>query len=372
MSKPYTLLLEPIDVLSFRDYRGLESGEQHDVGTVFPTPTVMFGAVRGALFRAAGADFNEIAKNKYQSHYGVDERYRDWLGGPSSEEPFQIGVRGPWLARDLHGAPTLWLPMPLDRLKRGVFIPKDHGSLTPSFHGSTHRAATLLLKPPGDKGEGRCDTPADRTRPCPGHADEDSARYVLASDLRRECPERAFFDTERRVGIARDLNKRTVVPGLFYLQDTLRFAEGVGLAVEVDTITGKHEELLKRLHGQAIPLGGRGHHVRVQVVEGSMKPAAPTTGDRLWCLTPMPILGDDGLVLPTDATLDALYTRAPLVVGGFDRANNKPHKLTRVLPAGTVLKLGGALGGLTQHNWGMNPTQIHAGFGVTQLLGDSP
>jgi CRISPR type III-B/RAMP module-associated protein Cmr3 len=350
MSTTYTLLLEPIDVLSFRDYRGLEPGEQHDVGTLFPTPTVMLGAVRGALFRAAGADFT-----RREPGYGVDERhYRDWLGGPTPEEHFSLTVRGPWLATGLTGErPSLWLPRPLHVKVKEPFKPDDHGVLAPRFHKAPARATTLSLKPPGAK-------------------DDEGSWYARATDPDCVQKEGHFIERERRVGIARNLGTRSVEAGLFYLQDTLRFAEGAGLAVEVDTQSGKHEELLKRLHQQAIPLGGRGHHVRVTVKKGTMRPQGASTGRRVWCLTPMPLDKERGLVLPDPARLAALHAGPPYVVGGFDRAQGRPHPLTRVLPAGTVITLSEDLTSASSHDWGMSDTQKRAGYGVTQLLGDTP
>lgn len=346
MSSTYTLLLEPIDVLSFRDYRGLEPGEQHDVGTLFPTPTVMMGAVRGALFRAAGADFN---RTDPKEGYGVPDQYRGWLGGPDPEEPFSLTLRGPWLVRGLDGdAPSLWLPKPLGG--RATFDPTTHGDLSPRFHGAT-RASSLRPTPPG-------------------HKDGDGPSYVRAHKPHDVLPEEEFFARERRVGITRKLATRSVEAGLFYLQDTLRFARGVGLAVEVEAHTGVHAALLKKLHGQAIPLGGRGHHVRVRVSEGTLRAMSVKGLSHVWCLTPMPLHQSQGLVLPPGARLAALEAGEPLIVGGFDRAHRRPHPLIRALPAGAVITLSQPLSSPPDHGWGMSDTHKRAGYGVTQLLGD--
>lgn len=351
MSSTYTLLLEPIDVLSLRDYRGLEPGEQHDVGTLFPTPTVMMGAVRGALFRAAGADFN---RTDPREGYGVPDQYRGWLGGPDPEEPFSLTLRGPWLVRGLDGdAPSLWLPKPLGG--RSTFDPSAHGDLRPRFHGAT-RASSLRLAPPG-------------------HKDGGGPSYVRAHKPNDALPEEEFFARERRVGITRKLATRSVEAGLFYLQDTLRFARGVGLAVEVEAKSGKHIELLKSLGGQAIPLGGRGHHVRVTVCADSLRDTSARSSNRVWCLTPLPLHQSQGLILPPGVSveaLEALEAGEPLIVGGFDRAHRRPHPLVRALPAGAVITLSQPLNSPPDHGWGMSDTHKRAGYGVTQLLGDTP
>src|SRR5690606_11407375 len=89
----------------FRDDRPFNAGDHSLAVSRFPLPSVFRGAVRTALFEAAGADFRQV-----KAGFGLDpdanddpdlaERKRlaqEILGGPHTSEAFAI--RGPLVAR---------------------------------------------------------------------------------------------------------------------------------------------------------------------------------------------------------------------------------------------------------------------------------
>lgn len=354
MSRRFTLTFEPLDVLIFRDYRGLEAAEQHEARTLGATPTVMLGCVRGALFRQLGADFHSK-----DEHYRVKSpAWHTWLGGRSG--PGDLTLRGPWVVGEIRtDQPKPWFPAPLGPWLRPADPPKGtvvrlpelarrHKALSPTFSFQP-LGGEVLLAPTGEK---------DRCGP-----------QLVSPDLRIRAAD-TFYCTERRIGIARDDQTHSVTEDLFFFQDVLRMQDQVGLAVEV-TVTGEDQEReVRALHHQTVPLGGRGRRVLLRVHERSLLPEPPALASRVLFVTPVVLKAGHDL-LPKGAEPDAFTTGEADTVGGWDLAHRRPRPLRSTLPAGTVLTLKTPTD-LRDHRWGQDEADWRAGYGSTLLFGDSP
>lgn len=354
MSTACTLWLEPLDVLVFRDLRGLEPGEQHDARSALPGPGVLLGALRGALFRQLGADFRSA-----DPHYGLKERWWGWLG--SREGPGTLQLRGPLLYRTVGGQREPLFPAPLDQ-ERPDQRTIEELALRPDGLGQT--PPVLPWWPAG----GTKDAAGARWL-C-----EHGARGWMLGGPRDPCAcggieERHLLVREVRVGIARGA-ERTVSTGLYYQQETLRFAPGAGIAVGVDAADAAQLEELGRLDGRAIPLGGRGHRVLVRLTRRALLPKLPLGPGRVRAcfVTPL-VLADPALGLP-GVRHRRRVLGPPELVGGWDLANRRPRPLRRALPAGSVIELDGVEtpDALRAHDWGQPSDLARAGYG-TALLG---
>ncbi|HVC96168.1 MAG TPA: type III-B CRISPR module-associated Cmr3 family protein [Pirellulales bacterium] len=93
-SRTIGVVLDPLDVLFFRDGRAFDAAST--VGGGLPMPQTLSGAVTSALLRQYGADFDTLAEQAKQ--------HCDWPNAvraacPAAAWIADVQVRGPWLAR---------------------------------------------------------------------------------------------------------------------------------------------------------------------------------------------------------------------------------------------------------------------------------
>ncbi len=355
MTTWWTLLFEPLGVLMFRDHRPFDAGRDGIARSRFPYPSVFRGAIRSALFQAAGADFSK-------KKFGLNGELAELLGDNCQKEKFAL--RGPMLARcacrqrscscGVDRKFEYLLPWPADLVE--VDGPKDDA---PHFEVFGERPASAdsacfrwdghtkklrahdsslpwvrgkLVKPSGDV---RCLTP------------EGGKKYVEGGKLALLKGEdfilqSAVLQTEHRVGLARATRTRgrtlTAARGMLYTLLTYRLAEVARFAVEVD-VGGPRGELLKTqlnaLDGESIRLGGQSGHVRLQVIEHRIAPTwkAPAGPTKLWAWTPT--LWD-----PTQPPPGLQHALGKAIrLGGFDMQKRQPRPLQAALDRGAVLRL---------------------------------
>jgi len=383
----FTLFFEPLDVLVFRDHRPFMAGQHFLARSIFPLPSVFFGALRAALLERAGARFDKPA-------FGLEGLAAAVLG--DADHPGRLQLRGPLLASDRGKTLDLMLPWPHDLDIRE----HDFALVLPEAQEG----------PPGLRWDGR--TMAEWTGPLPrtrasGKPSAErflltaggAAKYARASargdrefslarskesDARGESDyvaEHTILRKERRTGLARDANTLVVDDAMLYTIETWRLREGIGFAVDVG-LTGAPNatdanflrEALKALHNHVLRLGGKGHHARIRIFERSpltdLFPPIESPHSKAWLLTP-------SLIAPGDAMM---AVGKQIRLGGINLRAGKhpkgPKPLESALDAGSVLfyrntpvhELRGRLARVNDTRGEQTGYPEQAGFGLHAIL----
>ncbi|MBK8230641.1 MAG: hypothetical protein IPK72_08680 [Candidatus Eisenbacteria bacterium] len=322
-----TLFFEPLDVLVFRDHRPFVAGQHFLARSVFPLPSVFFGALRTALFERAGVRFGPF-NSKENPFDALTADDRALLG--DTDEPGALQLEGPLLAlkEDTTKAPSVLLPWPRDldvdktkdealpvypaypRPTPGRSLRWRSQSSEGSLHPLTHLPTSDL--PRGGK--------PDKTRRL--LTAEGALKYISASakgatrlDL-TPCvdfvPERCILTHEERTGIARtraespqDLDPLTVEESMLYTVRTWRLTRGAGFLIDLHLADHQRalkdhlDQILGKIDRGLVRLGGKGHLASVTVYPAPDSPleslrrttstiarSATDAARKAWCLTP--------------------------------------------------------------------------------------
>ena len=313
-----TLFFEPLDVLVFRDHRPFVAGQHFLARSVFPLPSVFFGALRAALFEHAGVRFGSF-DSRENPFSALRDKPDDRALLGDADEPGALQLQGPLLAlkEDSTKTPSVLLPWPRDldvgktesetgwledwctcEAFRDLDVGKTESetlSVYPAYPRSTSGSSSLRwhsdnnhLHPLNHLPQSDLprDGKPDKTRRL--LTAEGALKYVSASakgaarlDL-TPCvdfvPERCILIHEERTGIARtraesshELDPLTVEESMLYTIQTWRLAPGAGFLVDLH-LADHHRALAHRLHDLLaqinhglIRLGGKGHLARVTV-----------------------------------------------------------------------------------------------------------
>jgi len=358
-STRWTLVLEPLGVLMFRDHRPFDAGHHVLARGQFPMPSVARGAIRTALFRAAGAKFR-------RPHFGLDDLDFDILGCAEQSEAFEL--RGPLpVRRTKREGFEYLLPWPAD-----LFAPKGGAKdqvwrLRPYERAHANASRSLRLgaaRSNHGRSLERLDLALpwhDRDQAKPAHAarwltQAGAERYAEAGaatlELRASThwiAQDAFMRMEERIGIARatqDSDRLVAAESMLYILQPWRLRAGYGFAVEIDfgQLTGdalaRTQDLLRAIDNTLLRLGGRSQHARIELVEHSCAPSfanhepAPGQAHKLWLWTPA--LFDPAALATSEQGLRGALARR-VRVGGFDMAKRRPRPLVSGLDKGAVL-----------------------------------
>lgn len=340
----YGLLLDPLDVLFFRDGRPFDAANRVVSGSA--TPQTLAGAIRTALLTSSGFSLSRI-----HSHQGaVVDRLRE---AGADEAILSAEFRGPWFARKDPSAdgpiyaPVFPCPMNLRQAKMGretwlIGRPRDTNAnplpgwnhwdgLWPIEYGGipdpksepvmlTLAGLKKYLSSPGDQRDLSLDNQFD---------------YVSREDL---------VATDHRVGIGINPSSLTTIDGELYGIGLMVLAPGVKIRMEVRL----PHRLAEQLDGLAVPLGGEGRCVQVSVAPACDFPkfdsgrsacvwyvATPTfLSDQKTCHRPLPKLQHGRLRAATSDRGQA--------VSGWNVARGGPRGTRFFVPAGAVYFLEGA------------------------------
>lgn len=366
-STTWTLLFEPLGVLVFRDDRPFDAGRHALAVSRFPLPSVFRGAVRAALFEAAGADFRRPGFG-----LGGEDAI---LGNGQQREGFTL--RGPLVVRDVGGNPgyEYVLPWPRDAVVTGRRDGENGESILQAEimrarHAHDPEPTCLRMGAPDEAGKRSLEplrtalpwTEASRLPKPQGKpwlTVAGAQQYVQRSSQPESAPlelvegqdwleQDSFLCEEKRVGIARATEsgeeRLVAAESMLYTLIAWRMCPSFRFAVEIDvgeaSGVGLHARLaalIRQLDGRLVRLGGKSGHARVTVVEDALAPRwaqplasqAPSSS-KLWLWTP-------GLYDPGTAP-GAIATMGEAIrLGGFDMAKHQPRPLLGALDRGSVL-----------------------------------
>lgn len=346
MASTVTVFFEPGDVLLFGDHRPFRLGQHFFTRSRFPAAGALLGCIQTALMRQLRPHYFEterdITPEKVRAVLGWEGGHFFRLFGPvlaqvngSTIEPLLeppldlSGLDDP--NADLGGKPA-WAQVLRD------------DPLTPRHHN--FRVDALMHQPPRRVRQGK---------PVKGERPMLLTRKGIEWALRREDPDALRFDAasdswswgedviaisrdtvikrELRTGIARSRERLAVEDKAFYMVEYLRMAQGVGLAVQVETT--RPDQVMRLAHEtHTLRLGGKGHRVALRCVEGPLLPTiAFEEGQKLrqWLISP----ARAGFVTPADPVSWITRPRST-PDGGFDMARRRPKPLTATCAEGSV------------------------------------
>jgi CRISPR-associated protein Cmr3 len=328
------LQLEPLDTLFFRDGTpfAADNSAPSDAGGIFPPfPSSITGALRAALARSNGWSGSGRWSAEHNQALGPGP---DDLGLLSFIGPLLLHKGTPLFPAPLHlqGSPTEagWTPRAL--LQPGAPVNCDLGPAArlPDLPAHIQGAERRSLKP----GEGWWLKPAG-----------------LEAVLRGELPEPEtlvhslqLWQSEPRIGIARDSSTRTAASGMLYTSRHVRLASGISLGVEIHGLGPEWNEPC----GALFPLGGESRMAECSEWKNDLRLAMPLAGIAatrrllIVALTPLDLPNDQAL---GHSPLSGLgHTRVisaclgpPQRIGGWDSLARRPLPLQTFLPAGSVL-----------------------------------
>lgn len=330
------LLLDPLDVLFFRD--GRPFGPATRAGGGLPLPQTLWGAITSALLSRAKVDFDALrqAMNRQPDFAdalaSISAKLR-WIG--------ELSLRGPWLAkRNAANASEpplkIFFPAPatLRQFKRGqqrdciTLLPLKNDRPLPGWPDSgPHETSRPLW----------ADT-AGATEPVRGFLDQAAMQSFLNGKpitAGAIMTAETLFKSDERTGIKIDADRLTAAESQIYGARFLSLAEGVAFYAEVDLPNDAPADALPAL--DVLAWGGEGRRVRVEHVPPQMlEPAADQNRKPLLVLT-TPALFDDGWrpACLADKVVSAAVPER-LAVSGWDMARRGPKPNRFAAPAGSV------------------------------------
>lgn len=326
------IVIEPLDVLLFRDGKPFSAGADHLARSVFPPfPTTMAGFIRSRLYLEAGRNWNRA-----QEMFGN-------LGGPQGYGDFRLR------AAFLHEGGLDFVPTPRDCVRASTEINNRLDS------------PLAILGPAAEwPVEGlKTNFPDPQLRPLRqsiGSAFEPVGGFVSITELFRSVllgdvpadviEEKHFVEREPRTAIGMDRARGVAGDQLLYAVEFLRLKPDVGFIGALDGVRWPGTSGLDTFGGERRP-------VRWTTVASWKPPSSDTIAPRiaqarrfkLVLLTPAvfdqgwhpgrrlaQIFDGAGLkVKMVGAVVDR-----PSFVGGFDLAANKPKPIRGAAPAGSV------------------------------------
>ncbi len=222
----FDLVIEPHDVLLFRDGRPFTAGEDTRARSLFPpTPFTIQGAIRARMLFSSGVSLADYVSSNpspqaQQLHQKIGMPGRDYGS---------LRLLGPLLVRKKNENWTLYFPAPADVLKGEG---SSYTLLKPlkgnKLSYETNLSDNLLLS---------WIRTIDRLKETRGWISaEDFQRYLSGQAPQRVLCEEEFVVREPRIGIAIERGRRTTREGHLYIAEFLRLKDEVALWVRVDGI----------------------------------------------------------------------------------------------------------------------------------------
>ncbi len=312
------LRIEPLDTLFFRDARPFGPMAQGSSG--LPQPQTVAGALRTAMLRRAGVDFERFAES-IRSGRSFAEAVSTTSAGISLGS---ARFRGPWFAlggETMFPAPTTLRRIENDAGNGGIVRLDPLADELPGWHPPAEGMLPLWRR-------GR-----ERIERVRGYIGASAMQKFLEGHTPDEIVKgEELFGFDSRTGISVASDRGTASEGLIYGVNMLALRPGVSLRMEISAPT----EVLDLFppNGMAVPLGGEGRRAVVTPEEAPDELRARDHGDG-WCA----VLTTPGLFggwKPPVRQLTSAAVDGHTPVSGWDLARGGPKPNRFAVPAGSV------------------------------------
>jgi CRISPR-associated protein Cmr3 len=312
------LILEPLDVLFFRDGRPFEAGMR--VGGQAIVPQTLAGALRTALLDRADCDFHALG-----AAISGGASFAEALAAQSPELSAisEVAACGPWFYRD--GEPLLPVPADLMCAEDGSFARlKPLRTVLPGWSPEEPGLLPLWIRSHA------------RYERASGYVTLDGIARYLKGDVPN--PDQTVgFDklakSDSRVGIVIRSDSMTTERSLIYAAEYLALAPRVSLYAELAGLEPALQSAF--ITETAIPFGGQSRYVRVRRCAPVDWPSAPSGGEgQLILLTaPAPFAAR---WRPERLDLVAAAVPGQVAVSGWDLARHGPKPTRFAVAAGAA------------------------------------
>ncbi|MBM4001270.1 MAG: hypothetical protein FJ297_17340 [Planctomycetes bacterium] len=364
------LLLDPLDVLFFRD--GRPFGEASYGVSTTPLPQTLAGAVRTNLLRHANCDFDKLGKAMRDTS---DFRAAVEAGGAPAWIA-DLVVRGPWFARDTESTSGVELLLPVPHV-----LHVDKKKTAPARSGARRsgqddgEAKLYRIRPvrsetiPGWRHAARragIERPlaplwakhAARTEPAHGYLTTRGFESFLQDDRSHEktsventglVKNDDVFAFDRRTGIGIDPKTLHADDGKIYGASFLSLKPKVCLYASVVVPAAALRDAAEAFERvDTMAFGGEGRRVHVRVVSGADRPKAPAHRDPAPGSRerPLVVLTTPGLFearcrwapqcLLANGNLTSAAVSGNVPVSGWDLARGGPKPTRFAVAAGAV------------------------------------
>lgn len=326
--------LEPLDVLFFRDGRPFTGAERSVSG--LPMPQTLSGAIRTALLRAVGCDFDALGR-AVSNHVSFNEAVRItcapehyWIGG--------LAIRGPWLARRTGSGFEVCLSVPATLHREKTGQGGALSQLTPLPAGQLPGWC-----PPQDK-QGLRPLWLKRlaaTEPATGYLTQAGLqRFLHGDDVSAEAviPASELFAMDYRTGIGISPDRLVAEESQIFGRGFLALKQDVFLYAELLLPERAQDSWLDAI--QLLPFGGEGRHVRFRRFDQPFNlPSAESRSGKgkpfLLLTTPCPFAAGWKPRL-LDGHITAAGVPGSIAFSGWDMARRSPKETRFAVPTGSV------------------------------------
>ncbi len=330
-----TYLAAPNDTLFFRGGEPMGMGESHFQTSIFPpSPETFIGAIRTLVIaRNSSGDFGGYKNDKYSN--------KDWYKEVGfGELPESFNFIGPFLNKgnDILFTPPSNLFVTSDKEKFAIALPKH---LNEVKHSSRLKHIMWIDKNNGVdssdwKPVGDYITVKGMEKYLKGStASLNKDDFIQSNDI---------FENEKRTGIALNRGLRTVKEGHLFMTSHKRFKINAGFVFHLNGVSSFPDSDILQLGGEnrtviyektsdlTFPFFEKGVEFLVTTM--------PFKVNKVIDEIPVPDFLDDDLnvLLPggVKSKLISYSVNRPLLLGGWDMANNKSKAMVQYLPAGSV------------------------------------
>jgi|GEM_PF-3952296 len=329
--------ISPLDTLFFRDGHPYNLGEsnQNNVESIFPpNPYTIVGGLRAAIAKNLGWDGKSSWTDQITSKIGSDDNLNN------------LSFYGPFIMVENDKNKEILFPLPKNiRLKKSEENNDINEKPIKSYQLKKIKPNNTLLSDIGEINY-------------PLEPNDDSGKYIYIngyvnkSDLERLLEDEEeniineinvytndyIFEKEYIVGIKRNASKLTVEEGNLFSRRFVRMKDNIHL------IIGCHgcEELLTKINGSLIMLGGESKGAYVQKIDNIELPKVKSNhGSKfiVYFATPTRLSSEISLNKEIkdikNAKLVSGCIDKPAMIGGWD-SRKGPKELKPFIPAGTV------------------------------------
>ena len=347
------ILIEPLDVLFFRDGRPFGQGVLGK--SALPIPQTLSGAFWTAILESSGCDFRRFGESLNGSRDMrcalAESRGPEWLA--------DIAIRGPWLAR----APSV--------ANNGdnsleVLVPTPSVLQTPKKSSEMTKGKLYRLRPvSADRIPGWRHTTATRhtglrplwlnsreaTEPAAGFLKPPGLRQFLADqevDSEQLLKPTDLYAMDHRTGIGIDPARLSAEEGMIYGASFLALQPEISFYAEVALPSGVDSSVLDGIN--TIAFGGEGRRARLRILKGdrifqwpSVLPTTPRQRPLLMLTTPG-LFDDNWRPRKLSGNIAAAAVPDFVACSGWDLVRRGPKPTRFAAQAGSVYYLSQSLG----------------------------